>query len=151
MKRLCLLIGLLTMPLLVAVAQKNLHVNAIFEGKIIPKNRMVETLAKGESLEQYRLSYFRSVKMNITDMEFGPIWDLVTKDIGMETLAEDMEYGREKDKATYFILHLPKQQKLERYLCYQCYEASRGGKNITLVYIEGKASMKELKKMFKKK
>lgn len=151
MKRLCLLICLLMMPLLVVVAQKNLHVNAIFEGKIIPKNRMVETLAKGESLEQYRLSYFRSVKMNVTDMEYTSIYELVTKDVGMETLAEDMEYGRDNDKASYFILHLPKQQKLERYLCYQCYEASRGGKNITLVYIEGKASMKELKKMFKKK
>ncbi len=142
---------MLTMPLLMAVAQKGLHVAAIFEGQVIPKNRMVETLVKGESLEQYHLSYFRSVKMNITDMEFGPIWELVQKDVGMETEARNMEYGRENDKASYFILHLPRQQKLERYLCYQCYEASRGGKNITLVYIEGTASMKELKKMFKKK
>lgn len=151
MKRLCLLIVLLVVPLFMAVAQKSLHVNSIFEGRIIPKKRMVETFVKGEALEQYHLSYFRSVKMNVTDMEYTKVWEVVMKDVGMETEAKNLEYGGENDQVSYFILQLPKHQELERYLCYQCYDASRGGKNITLVYIEGKASMKELKKMFKKK
>ncbi len=157
MKRTFLLLWLLMAPFILAMAQKDLHVSPIFEGKVIPKKRMVETLAKGQSLAAYHLYYFRSIKANVTAEEMTRIYNIVKQDVGNMDESEDLEYGRENDIVSYCIKHFPqvgsKQQKmnLNRYLCYQCYESSRGGYNITLVYIEGNAGMQELKKMFKKK
>lgn len=158
MKRLALFMWLLMAPFILAMAQKNLHVSPIFEGKVVPKKRMVETLAKGESMAMYNLTYFRSIKANVTKDEMNRIHNLLMQDVGKLEESGDLEYGRENDLLSFCILHMNgsvnmKQQKdpSHRYLCYQCYEASRGGYNVTLVYIEGNAGMKELKKMFKKK
>ncbi|MCQ2196414.1 MAG: DUF6108 family protein [Bacteroidaceae bacterium] len=157
MKRTSLLLWLLMAPFILAMAQKKLHVSPIFEGKVIPKKRMVETLAKGQSMAAYNLSYFRSIKVNVTADEMTRIYNIVKQDVGNLEESEDLEYGRENDIVSYCIKHFPlvgnKQQimNLNRYLCYQCYESSRGGYNITLVYIEGSAGMQELKRMFKKK
>lgn len=151
MKRYILTLLLALTTCTMALAQKNLFVTPIFEGEIIPKNRMVETFVKGETLEKYNLSLFHSIKMNVTNDERLRIWECLSKQIN-RVENNDMEYGNENGMLAYCILHLPHEvARDERYLCYQCYAASRGGYNITMVYIEGEASMKELKRMFKKK
>lgn len=152
MKRILLLIACLASTAISLMAQQNLHVFPIFQGEIIPKKRMVETYVKGESLEPYKLTLFHSVKMNVDKFERTSIYDLVMADINSAPAeSKDLEYGREKDLVSYCILRLPEVGKKQRYLCYQCYEASTGGENITLVYMEGSATMKDLRKTFKTK
>jgi len=152
MKRFILFILTILACIAMVHAQNDLHVFPVFQGKIVPQKRMIETKVQGESLKHYNLTLFHSVKMNASNVEMTEIWDCVMKDINAQpTEAKDMEYGREKDLVSYCILRLKPQGKLQRYLCYQCYEASQGGYNITLVYMEGRASLSELKKTFKKK
>ena len=45
-----------------AQAQSGLNVAPLFEGKIIPQQRMVETRVRGKMLSKYQLNYFRSVR-----------------------------------------------------------------------------------------
>lgn len=153
MKR--ILVFILSMLACIAMlhAQNDLHVYPVFEGKIVPQKRMIETKVVGESLEKYKLRLFHSVKMNVNQEEMTKIWDCVMNDINAQpTEAKDLEYGKEKNLVSYCIVRLkPKTNKQQRYLCYQCYEASTGGYNLTLVYMEGTASLSELKKTFRKK
>ncbi len=69
-------------PFILAMAQKNLHVSPIFFCFVIPKKRMVETLAKGQSMAAYNLSYFRSIKVNVTADEMTRIYNIVKQDVG---------------------------------------------------------------------
>ena len=51
----------------------------------------------------------------------------------------------------YAIVQIADTKKgLHRYICYQCRQET-GGNSITLVYMEGKASLADLRKTFKKK
>ena len=63
MKRIIILTICLVTVLVEAVAQKDMAVSPVFAGKVIPKKRMEETLAKGESIHKFKLSLFRSLKM----------------------------------------------------------------------------------------
>ena len=46
----------------IAKAQSGLNIAPLFEGKIIPQGRMVETRVKGKALSKYQLSFFSSVR-----------------------------------------------------------------------------------------
>ena len=152
MKRTILLILTLVTCITMMHAQDNLHVHPVFQGKIVPQKRMIETKVIGESLEKYKLTLFHSVKMNTTNVEMTKIWDCVMKDINAQpNETKDLEYAKEGELVSYCIVRLKPQDKLQRYLCYQCYEASQGGYNLTLVYMEGTATLSELKKTFRKK
>jgi len=133
-----------------AFAQKGLQVDPIFQGEVIARKRMVETLARGESLEKYKLTLFHSLKMNVDEAERGSILERVLADVnGLDD--KNLEWESENNHVAYCIACLPGGKAKHRYLCYQCYEASKGGYNITLVYLEGSASMNDLKKTFKRK
>ena len=82
MKRLLLIIAMMT-PLLMAgqaSAQAGLKMNDLFEGRVIPQQRMVETRVRGKSLEKYQLSYYRSLRLNVTDEECGQLRQLLGQD-----------------------------------------------------------------------
>lgn len=150
MKRTLIILLCLLAPLTAVLAQKGLHVAPIFQGEVIPKKRMMETMARGESLEKYKLTLFHSLKMNVDVFERGTILERVLADVnGLES--KNVEWESENNNVAYCIACLPGGKSKHRYLCYQCYEASQGGFNITLVYLEGSASMSDLRKTFKKK
>ena len=62
-KKLILFTLLLLLPL-AAMSQDRLRSSAVFDGKVVPKDRMVETIVKGDYLKDYGLSMFRSVRMD---------------------------------------------------------------------------------------
>ena len=148
MKRLIILMACLGIALAQAAAQKDMAVSPVFAGKIIPKKRMEETLVKGESIHKFKLSLFRSLKMEVSTVERDTIESLVLLDApGMEDSSET-EYEMKDGHLSYCIVSLPAQQK--RYLCYQCYESRPDTYQLTLVYIEGWATLKDLHKTFKR-
>ncbi|MCR4921123.1 MAG: DUF6108 family protein [Bacteroidaceae bacterium] len=149
MKRIIILTLLLSMALAQAVAQKDMAVTPVFAGKIVPKKRMEETLVKGESIHKFKLSLFRSLKMEVSTAERDSIESLVLHDVeGLEDSPE-AEYEMKDGHLSYCISSLPAQQKC--YLCYQCYESRPGNYQLTLVYIEGWATLKDLHHTFKRK
>ena len=150
MKRIIISLCCLLAPLW-ALSQEGLGVEDVFEGRVVPGSRIEETMVRGEALHKYRLETFRSVKMEVDSLERHRIETLVLSD-GKEAMEhqDEAEYERRGGHLTYCILALPP-KRLRRYLCYQCYAPRPSTFVITLVYIEGRATLSELRRTFKVK
>lgn len=140
MKRIMILMALAACQL-AAVAQKGLHIEALFEGKVVPKEQMVETRVRGRSLSKYGLTYFRSLRFEPTRQEREAVVRLIEQD--MERLAEaDYQRRRHKWSETIYV-QLPPQGDNRRMLCYKYVDDQ-----VLVIYMEGpQASLKTLKKM----
>lgn len=149
MKRILLFILVFSTPFMIVMAQTNLNVTPVFEGKIIPQKQMVETLVKGEQAKSYKLSLFHSLKMEVEAEKCHDIEELVRKDCGGLDSLHVQEYGMKEGRLSYLIAQLSDQHDDHVFLCYQCYENEKGKLCITLVYMEGPATIKDLYKMFK--
>ena len=66
MKRWMILMMLVSCQM-VALAQKGLHIESLFAGKVVPQERMVETRVRGRSLSKYGLTYFHSLRFSMKD------------------------------------------------------------------------------------
>ena len=144
---------LLLVPTLHLAAQKGLHINEVFEGKVIPREALQESYIKGEGLQQYKLKVLRTAKFTATSQQRDDVEARFEADT--KTLLSDSGENRELERlgghlyyAIVQIADTPRGQHL--YLCYQCHQG-QGTYHITLAYIEGKASLADLRKTFKKK
>ena len=143
--------------MLYASAQEGLHINEVFEGKLIDKEEIRESLIKGESLAPYKLNVLHTIKFSASSKERARVDALFTKDMegSISDDESDTEYESEVEYVGNFIYYAIVQltdtkKGRHRYICYQCREKS-GYYDITLAYIEGKASLADLRKTFKKK
>ena len=95
-----------------AQAQSGLNVSPLFEGKIIPTQRMVETRVKGKMLSKYQLTFFRSVRFKANNkQEINRVRDLIeldTKENPGFAYGENYSSKKSHSKETY-MLQLPKQ------------------------------------------
>ena len=143
-----ILIGI-TLPI---SAQKGLHINEVFEGGIIQKTGMRKTLVKGESLEPYRLAVLHTAKFTADSSCRDKVEARFSEDMG-ESLSDkdniELEY---RDGHLYYavVQIADTRNGLHRYICYQC-RINAKEYIITLAYMEGKATLADLKKTFKKK
>ena len=80
MKRLVILLAF-TACQLFAMAQKELHIGPLFEGKIVPHDQMVETRVRGRSLSKYGLTYFHSLRFEPSTKEEKAIKKLLKEDM----------------------------------------------------------------------
>ena len=153
MKRIILILLLAPCSLLLCQAQQGLHINDIFEGRLIDKEKMEESLVRGDNLAQYKLQVLHTVKFAANDKERAKADALFSMD--MEGRISDDESNMEMESHNghiyYAIIQLTDSQKgRHRYICYQCKEKA-SHYDITLVYMEGKATLADLRKSFKKK
>ena len=78
-KNIIILLLLLAAPLC-CLAQTGLHIDELFQGRIIPQERMVETRVRGKSIAKYQLSFYRSLRLSATDKEAGQLRQLLGQD-----------------------------------------------------------------------
>ena len=156
MKRLILLI--LNVVITASLyAQKGLNINDIFEGKVIDKSRITETLIRGEQLEAYHLTAFHSVKFNATEKERNVVEkafyaDMAQNDIRKEKGKENSEMENRGGHLYYAIVEVKPYSPFDRrYICSQCSTETHGAFGITVVCLEGQVSLQDLRRMFKKK
>lgn len=132
-------------------AQTGLHINQLFEGKIVPKNEMVETRIRGKAISRYKLTFFHSVRFKCDDETFRKIDHLASQDFvdGTEKFRQTPPQSSgimhtEGSKRTFTQMYeLPKQGANTRYLCYK-----RLNDVVTVIYLEGTlSSLSELKKI----
>jgi len=138
MKRVLMIITACFSMLMSVEAQSGLHIAPLFEGKIIPQQRMVETRVKGKMLSKYQLTLFRSVRFNAnTKQEIAHIHDLIELDKKQNQVhpySENYSSKKSRSKET-LMLQLPKTDKHNRFLCYK-----RNNDEITVIYMEGTLS-----------
>lgn len=129
-----------------AMAQHNLHVEKIFE-KYRNNSKAVEVMVGGEVLEDYGLWLFHSLTIKAPKEELLSLEQYVLQDASN---AINKETGRLGRNLYYGFYQLPEQTKgMNRFLIFR--NRSLKGKHLdaTIIYLEGKASMNEIKRKFK--
>lgn len=131
-------------------AQEDLQIGKFFDSSYGKRKDATETLIKGKQLKPYKLTLFRSLTLpvhavNIAEME---------KAIKADTKgAIDKEAGRKGARLYYGFYQLQPQDKTRRYLFFRNNAlnppASRQN-TLTLIYMQGSATLNELKNKFAK-
>ncbi len=147
MRHIILTIVLFCSSVLGSVAQEGLGVANVFDGRYKNNVNAVEVRVEGRRLKEYNLAMFRSLTLKNMPEEFRRIEEWVRMD---SRLAVDKESGLIGGKLYYGFYLLPPKGDKYRYLFYRN-SSLRGSENneVTVVYMEGYATLEELKKMFK--
>ena len=134
-------------------AQRGLQINEVFEGKVIAKQYMQESLIKGDNVAPYKLKLLHTVKFLANNSQRAKADALFNIDM-RERISDDdsnMEMETRDGFLYYAIVQLTDNDKgSHRYICYQCRPKSTKF-DITMVYMEGEASLADLRKTFKRK
>ncbi len=146
-----MILMLMLVASLSASAQTGLKVNELFEGHIIPQERMIETRVRGKTLEKYQLTYYRSLRMNVTFDENKQIGLLLEQD---KEISIDMRSYRENPHSwkTYTCkMQLPSSNGKNRFLCLQeKWDVRHEQCEVTVIYMEGTVeSLEQLEKRLK--
>lgn len=153
MKRLFIIHLMLLGITLCANSQEGLRINEVFEGKVVTKQFIQESLVKGDNLAPYNLKVLHTAKCIANAKERITMEQLFEEDM-KERISDDdgnMEMESRDGHLYYAIVQLKDNTRgTHRYICYQCRDRS-SHYDITLVYMEGKASLADLRKTFKKK
>ncbi len=134
-----------------ALAQKGLHLDQLFQGRIIPQERMVETRVRGKSIEKYQLSFYRSLRMSVTDEENKLLCQLLGQDAEQSI---DMRSSRQNPHSwkTYTCkLQLPAAGGKNRFICFQEeWNRKHDRCEVTVIYMEGSVeSLEKLEELLK--
>ena len=134
-----------------AAAQTGLKMNDLFEGRVIPQERMVETRVRGKSLEKYQLTYYRSLRLNLTYDETGRLRQLLGQDANRSI---DMRTSRKNPHRwdTWTCkLQMPSDGSKNRFLCFQeVWNKKHDQCEVTVIYMEGAvSSLEELEEKLK--
>ena len=153
MKRTLFILSMLIGISLSTSAQRGLQINEVFEGKVIAKQYMQESLIKGDNVAPYKLRLLHTVKFLANNSQRAKADALFNIDM-RERISDDdsnMEMETRDGFLYYAIVQLTDNEKgSHRYICYQCRPKSTKF-DITMVYMEGEASLADLRKTFKRK
>ena len=153
MKRTLFILSMLIGICLNTTAQRGLQINEVFEGKVIAKQYMQESLIKGDNVAPYKLRLLHTVKFLANNSQRAKADALFNIDM-KERISDDdsnMEMETRDGFLYYAIVQLTDNNKgSHRYICYQCRPKSTKF-DITMVYMEGEASLADLRKTFKRK
>ncbi len=139
MAALCLL------ALLPAYAQKGLQIDSLFSGRLVKVATMTESIVSGKKLNPYNLDYFRSVRFVADDDQIAKVSTWVRND---SMIAEEKDIESEGGRLVYALLKFPGRKDKNRYVGYQV-KRTGGSDYVTVVYMEGAATVEDLKVIFK--
>ena len=132
-------------------AQTGLQIDQLFQGRIIPQERMVETRVRGRSIAKYQLSFYRSLRLSATGKEAGQLRQLLGQDAEQSI---DMRTSRKNPHRwdTWTCkLQMPAAGGKNRYLCYQeLWDKAHEQAELTIIYMEGAVeSLEKLEELLK--
>lgn len=146
MKRVLLCIMALLLVAGTAWAQRGLNCYPVFRGKVVPAKRMVVTEVRGESMATYKLDYYHSVQFQVDEATAMKVAELILADADAAESAETEKTG---ELLTYALIQPTPFARVRRYLCYQARPAGPAW-IITILYLEGSATLEDLRSMFEK-
>ena len=144
MKRLLLSLSFIICHLTFSVAQTGLRINDLFEGRIIPQERIVETRVRGRTLAKYQLTFYRSLRFSANAEEVARLRRLIDEDRrGHHATGSDRADVNGVHNMETYTLHvqLSPQGGKNRFLCYQdVFESKKKPREVTVIYMEGTIS-----------
>lgn len=130
-----------------ASAQKSMKIDELFADEYRNRDNVVEVIVKGEKVKAYKLTLFRSLTVKNDAGLAQKMEQAVNADA---KTASDKETGLVGGKLYYGFFSFPNSNGTYRYLFYRNNLLRKGAApETTIVYMEGKATLKELKEMFK--
>lgn len=126
--------------------QRGLNCYPVFRGKVVPTQRMVTTEVRGGGMATYKLDYYKGVNFQVDTATASKVSALVAADARD---AQSCETEMTGDILTYALVQLGPSGSLNRYLCYQARPTGYSW-IITLLYLEGVATLEDLNSMFEK-
>lgn len=129
-----------------AFAQRDLNCYPVFQGKVVPDKLMVVTEVRGNSLATYKLDYYRGISFQVERELAEKVAESVETDAARAASAETEKVG---GLLTYALIQPQASGRSNRYLCYQARPVGQHWK-VTLLYLEGPATLDDLRKMFEK-
>ena len=137
------------MALLMAVtasAQRGLNCNTVFRGKVVPPQRMVTTEVRGGGMATYKLDYYKGITFQVDTATALKVAAFVAADADAAQSSQTEMTG---ELMTYALVELKPDGEINRYLCYQARPSGYIWK-VTLLYLEGVATLEDLNSMFAK-
>lgn len=129
-----------------AEAQEGLQIAPLFDGRYAHRKEAVEVLIKGRKLKPYRLTLFRSLTLRADTAEQRFIERLVEADA---VHAADKESGHVGGRLYYGFFCFPRGEHSFRYIFFKNKAlTSPENPEVTLLYLEGEATLEELKQRF---
>ena len=146
MKKTIVTLMALLLLALSASAQRDLNCYPVFQGKVVPRKQMVVTEVRGSSMAAYQLDYYRGISFLANEALTRKVAALVEADADGAAVNETEKVG---ELLTYALVQPLSTGKMNRYLCYQAREVGDKWK-VTILYLEGAATLDDLRKMFDK-
>lgn len=146
MKRILICLAMMLLVAGTASAQRGLTCHPVFRGKVVPLERMVTTEVRGGGMATYKLDYYRGVSFQADTALARKVAALVTADAEAARSCQTEKTG---DLLVYALIELKPDRKVNRYLCYQA-RSTGFIWVITLLYLEGVATLEDLHSMFEK-
>ncbi|MBR5736840.1 MAG: hypothetical protein IKX60_08645 [Bacteroidales bacterium] len=146
MKKIFLVIIALLLFSGASFAQRGLNCFPIFEGKVVPAKQMVLTEVRGGGMATYKLDYYRGITFTVD----SALAEKVSALVGQDAVdAESCETEKVGDLLTYALIQPKVSGRIRHYLCYQAKPAGSQWR-ITILYLEGPATLEDLRSMFEK-
>lgn len=141
-----LCVWMLCIPL---YAQQGLKIAPLFNGQYRYMKGTTEVLLKGRKLAPYKLNLFRSITIGTERVDIAQIEHMVKSDAAT---AIDKEISSKQGRLYYAFYQLRPSGSTRRYLFYKNNALNAKGHNntFTLIYMEGTATLNELKRNFAK-
>ena len=149
MKRITILITVMALTILPVLAQSGLHINSLFDGRYKTNPYAAECIVTGPAAWEIDLEVYHSLKVTQKEQQ-DLIESLVNKD---GVTAVDKEVQLRNGKLYYGFYTLSKTKKgRNRFIFFLNQNlAKQSPKNmVTLIYMEGKASPAQIKKLIRK-
>ena len=138
MKKLLTLMLLILGSHLSSWAQKGLAIQTAFDELAVKKNA-TEVVMSGKRLKNFHLTFFHSLEIkNPSAADHQRISSLVQTDAAQSITQEETPGHK--------FYELPQRKGMHSYILYR-----NNSQTITLIYIEGKASLNQIKNYFQKK
>lgn len=148
MKRRVILFLLWCCVLIPLSAQDGLQVAALFDGRYRKCPDVIEVMLQGKKVKPYGLTLFRSLTLPAHTADVSYVESLVKSD---GARAGDKEVGMKGRRLYYGFYGLPSRNNLNRYIFYRNNSLQTGKKPVlTIIYMEGTATIAELKARFGK-
>lgn len=148
MKRFIIIVLTCLLTSMAAVAQKGLNINRLFDGRYKKATCATEIIVTGSQANEIGLMIYHSV--SVTDKTQAEIIEnLVVKD-GAQAIDKEVEY---RNGQLYYGFYTMKKVKRDnRYIFFLNQNlAKKSPKNmVTLIYMEGKATPSQIKKLIRK-
>lgn len=133
---------------LAATAQKGLYINSLFDGRFKKATGATEIIVTGYQAREIGLDVYHS--LSVTDKGQAELVEsLVVKD-GVQAIDKEVEFR--SGQLYYGFYTMKKAKGNNRYIFYLNQRLARKSpKNvITLIYMEGEASVEQIKKLIRK-